>query len=104
MTVANVVIFISFSYQGLTHNLSKEAQIASVPLLESNNKHLEAGWPTQGQITIKDLSVWYRQSLPLTLENLSFSIPADSSEQVLASQQSYKACSVVGSRNGRDLY
>jgi ATP-binding cassette subfamily C (CFTR/MRP) protein 4 len=36
---------------------------------------LDQGWPTKGSVDYEDLSVRYRSSLPLALDNVSFSIP-----------------------------
>lgn len=45
---------------------------------DADQKRLDAGWPTRGQITVRDLSIRYRPSLPLVLQDVSFLIPADS--------------------------
>jgi len=43
--------------------------------LEGDRALLETGWPSQGAIQVEDLSVRYRDSLPLALKEISFSIP-----------------------------
>jgi len=45
--------------------------------LEIDNK-LDRSWPSEGAITVKDLSVRYRPSLPLALNGVSFSVPSGS--------------------------
>jgi len=39
---------------------------------------VESGWPDEGAISVKDLKVRYRPTLPLVLNNLSFNIPKGS--------------------------
>jgi len=46
--------------------------------LEGDALLLEKGWPKEGSVSIKDLSVRYRPSLPLSLENVTFDIPSGS--------------------------
>ena len=43
--------------------------------LEGDRELLETGWPSQGSIQVEELSVRYRDSLPLALQEISFSIP-----------------------------
>jgi ATP-binding cassette subfamily C (CFTR/MRP) protein 4 len=44
--------------------------------LEGDAAVLEDGWPQEGSVSISDLSVRYRPSLPLSLENVTFDIPS----------------------------
>lgn len=46
--------------------------------LPADVERLEGGWPSQGHIAVKNLTVRYRPSLPLALDHVSFSIPAGS--------------------------
>ena len=46
--------------------------------LPADDERLEGGWPSQGHIAVKNLTVRYRPSLPLALDHVSFSIPAGS--------------------------
>ena len=46
--------------------------------LPADVDRLEGGWPSQGHIAVKNLTVRYRPSLPLALDHVSFSIPAGS--------------------------
>lgn len=48
------------------------------PLCKPEDKTLPATWPSRGQIQAINLSVRYRPSLPLSLQNLSFLIPGGS--------------------------
>jgi ATP-binding cassette subfamily C (CFTR/MRP) protein 4 len=52
-------------------NLKPEA-----PLEVEYDKCLDASWPTQGAIDVRDLGVRYRPSLPRALNGATFSIPA----------------------------
>ncbi|VEU45152.1 unnamed protein product [Pseudo-nitzschia multistriata] len=45
--------------------------------LESDN-NLDEFWPMEGAITVKDLAVRYRPSLPLALDGVTFSVPSGS--------------------------
>ena len=44
-------------------------------VMEGDRELLESGWPKHGSIQVEDLSVRYRDSLPLALQEISFSIP-----------------------------
>jgi len=46
------------------------------PLNQDDDKKLDSAWPDGGSIQAQGLSIRYRQSLPLALNQLSFSIPA----------------------------
>ncbi len=46
--------------------------------LDSDEALTKNGWPTAGAIQVQDLSARYRPNLPLSLENVSFSIPSGS--------------------------
>ena len=48
------------------------------PLELESDKNLDKSWPYEGAITVKDLSVRYRPSLPLALDGASFSVPSGS--------------------------
>lgn len=55
-------------------NVESEAPLE----LEGDKELLETGWPNSGSIDVEALSVRYRESLPLALEKISFSIPPGS--------------------------
>jgi ATP-binding cassette, subfamily C (CFTR/MRP), member 4 len=55
-------------------HLQSEAEL----LKESDKKIIAAGWPQKGSIDVSGLSIRYRPSLPLALDNVSFSIPGGS--------------------------
>lgn len=44
----------------------------------TDQKLVSSGWPQKGSIDVQTLSIRYRPSLPLALDNVSFSIPAGS--------------------------
>ncbi|CAJ1947895.1 unnamed protein product [Cylindrotheca closterium] len=46
------------------------------PLNKDDDKKLATAWPDNGSIQAHDLSIRYRESLPLALNKLSFSIPS----------------------------
>jgi ABC-type multidrug transport system fused ATPase/permease subunit len=52
-------------------NIEPEAPLKQ----EGDNQILEKGWPMDGAIEVKDLSLRYREALPLALNNVTFSVP-----------------------------
>ena len=55
------------------------AAVESEAMLElDSDRSLDESWPSQGAIDVKDLRVRYRPSLPLALDNATFSIPCGS--------------------------
>jgi len=48
------------------------------PLALESDKLLDASWPHEGSIDVKDLAVRYRPSLPFALNGASFSVPSGS--------------------------
>jgi ATP-binding cassette subfamily C (CFTR/MRP) protein 4 len=53
-------------------NIEPEAPLE----IEDENIALKDGWPSAGEIEFEQLSIRYRSSLPLALEQVSFKIPA----------------------------
>lgn len=48
------------------------------PLELESDDGLDKSWPLEGEISVKDLAVRYRPSLPLVLDGVSFSVPSGS--------------------------
>jgi len=44
-------------------------------VLDDDESLLKSGWPKEGSLAVRDLSVRYRSTLPLALAGVSFSIP-----------------------------
>lgn len=53
-------------------------QEPEAPLSVTKDKDLQPSWPESGAVDIQNLSVRYRDDLPLALDNLSLSFPAAS--------------------------
>eukprot|EP00535_Pseudo-nitzschia_heimii_P006271 CAMPEP_0197193116 /NCGR_PEP_ID=MMETSP1423-20130617/26482_1 /TAXON_ID=476441 /ORGANISM="Pseudo-nitzschia heimii, Strain UNC1101" /LENGTH=1180 /DNA_ID=CAMNT_0042646201 /DNA_START=907 /DNA_END=4452 /DNA_ORIENTATION=+ len=51
---------------------------SEAPLTMESDNDLSQSWPHEGSISVKDVAVRYRPSLPLALDGVSFSVPSGS--------------------------
>lgn len=54
---------------------------------------LSTGWPKDGAIEVSDVSARYRESLPLSLNNISFNIPSGARVGIVGRTGEFNNCS-----------
>jgi len=56
--------------------VSEYSKLDSEAALTTDQDKLHTDWPSSGSITVRNLSVRYRSNLPLSLKNISFTVPS----------------------------
>jgi ABC-type bacteriocin/lantibiotic exporter with double-glycine peptidase domain len=63
--------------------------------LKGDTELLSTGWPKEGAIEVSNVSARYREALPLSLDDMSFSIPSGARVGIVGRTGNIFICSPI---------